>query len=251
MDLPRATIIASALYTGIIFVRSALSASSSAKYYAVQHYGGNLSEQDRIQRADDERERKSALPRYAVAFVAISAAGALLAGLVSPVIAYAILCLAIVGRAVADQIAEERAPRRRSALIGRDRRVDPVLVTWTALAGAASLVLVPWLLDETYRLATGVVALCVLTMLGIAWRIASAPPLLFGSDIEAEEVVDRETRAVRTGNACVIALAAVFMFMAFVGEELRFALPVVLVLVGLFAWKSIYSRRLSHARLTS
>lgn len=251
MDSTRAGIIAFALYTGIIFVKSALSASSSPKYHEARPHGGDQSEQDRIQRADDERERKGALPRYGVAVIAFCIAGALLAGIVSPVIAYAILCLAIVGRAVADQMAEERAPRRRSALIGRVRRVDPVLVTWMALAGVASLVLVPWLLDGAYRVATGAVALCVLTMLGIAWRIASAPPLLFGNDIEAEQVVDRETRAIRTGNACVIALAAVFFFMVFVGEELRFALPVVLVSVGLFAWKSIYSRHLSRIPLTS
>ena len=251
MDATRVAITVFALYTGVSFTRYAREAAAPAEHEGTREHGHDGSEQDRIQRADEERERKGAAPRYAVAIIAFCMAGALLAGLVSSVIAYAVLCLAIAGRAVADQIAEERAPRRRSALIGRARRVDPVLFTWMALAAAASLVLVPWLLGGPYRAATGVVALCVLLMLGIAWRIASAPPLLFGSDIEAEEIVDRETRAIRTGNACLSALAAVFAFMAFVGEELRFALPVVLVLVGLFAWKLIYSRRLSRAPLTS
>lgn len=251
MDFARAAIIVWAFYIGIRFVRYAISASSSSTPREAPQHAGDLSERHRIQRADEERERKAAQPRYAVALIAFCTAGAVLAGVVSALIAYAVLCLALVGRAVADQIAEERAPRRRSALIGRARRVDAILFTWMALAGVASLVLVPWFLDEAYRVAAGVVALCVLAMLGIAWRIATAPPLLFGEDIEAEEVVDRETRTIRTGNACAIALAPVFVFLCFVGGDWRLALAVLLVCVGISAWKSVYSRGLSRTPLAS
>lgn len=251
MDASRVAMVVMELYMGIVFVRSARAASSPSTHRESPQPAVEASEQNRIERADGERERKDVRARYAVAVIAFCMAAALLANLVSIAIGYAIFCLAVVGRAVADQLAEERAPRRRSALLGRVRRVDPVLVAWMALAGAASLVLVPWIMNGAYRASAGVVAFCVLVMLGIAWRIASAPPLLFGSDIEAEEAVDRETRAIRTGNTCVIALAAVWMFMAFAGEELRFAIPVTLVIVALFAWKKIYAHRLSHAPLTS
>lgn len=232
-------------------MRYARSASSPSKHGTTPQHAVEASEQNRIERADGERERKDVRARYAVALVAFCMAGALFAHIVSIAIAYAVLCLALVVRAVADQIAEERAPRRRAALLGRIRRVDPILAAWMALAGAASLALVPWLESDAYRVSTGVVAFCVLVMLGIAWRIASAPPLLFGSDVEAEEVVDRETRAIRTGNTCVLALGAVFFFMAFVGADVRFSLAVVIVLLGLWAWKSVYSRHLSRTPLTS
>lgn len=242
MDFLRVLVIAWALYCGVTFVRSAISAPSRE---------GEGSERSPIQRADADRERKDANARYAGAIIALCMAGALAAHVVSLVIAYAVLCLVFAGRSAADQIAEERAPRRRSALIGRSRMMDPILVTWMVLAGLASLVLIPWFQSDAYRVATGVVALCVLVMLGIAWRIASAPPLLLGSDIEAEEAVDRETRAIRTGNACFSALAAVFFFMAFVGEPAPFALAVVLLFFGLVAWKSLYVRHLSRTPLVS
>ena len=245
-----------ALTVGVAFLRFGLQAAGESRTRAAL-----LAEDDaigdRIQRADVNRERKSPLPRYAVSAVGFLTAGAVLARILPPAVAYAIVCLSLVGRCVADQIAEERAPRRRSAVLGRSRSLDPVLMTWIALTAASSLLLVPWLLDPPYRIAALLVAVCVLTMVGVAWRVASAPPLLFGNDLEAEQVVDRETRAIRTGNSCVLTVGTVLVFVAFLGGAMdnHYAgaalAALAAVCVVIFAWKSIYARQLSRFSPTS
>lgn len=236
--------------TGILFLRFGIEAAAESKARAALLDEGAAT-LDRIQRADVGRERKSPLPRYAVSAVGFLTAGAVLAHLLAPIVAYAIICLSLVGRCVADQIAEERAPRRRSAVIGRSRSLNPVLMTWISLTAASSLSLIPWLLDQTNRIAAGLVAVCVLAMVGVAWRVASAPPLLFGNDLDAEQVVDRETRAIRTGNSCILTVGTVLAFDAFLGVNPYAAAAMAAVWIVIFAWKSIYARRLSRLSLTS
>lgn len=239
-----------ALLVGIVYLWWAMTAGTRPR-------SGDTS-QGRVQRADDARERRSALARYIVAGVGFSTAGALVAHAVPPAVAYAILCLALAGRVVADQISEERAPGRRSALLRRSRRVDPVLLTWIGLAAASPLLLIPWIQDERDRAVAIVVVACVAAMVLVAWRIASAPPLLFGNDLEAEQVVDSETRAIRTGNTCIVTFAPVIFFIGFVGGSSSSAhnssglfLALLMLWAGLFVWKVIYTRHLSRAPLAS
>ncbi len=238
------------LVTGVLFLRFGIEAAVESKSRAALLAEGGAT-LDRIQRADVDRERKSPFPRYAVSAIGFLTAGVVLAHLVAPIVAYAIICLSLVGRCVADQIAEERAPRRRSAVIGRSRLLDPVLMTWIALTAASSLLLIPWLLDQTFRIASVLVAVCVLTMVAVAWRVASAPPLLFGNDLDAEQVVDRETRAIRTGNSCILTVGTMLAFYAFLGGNRYAGAALAAVWVVIFAWKSIYARQLSRLSLTS
>ncbi|HZT12807.1 MAG TPA: hypothetical protein VFA29_08385, partial [Candidatus Baltobacteraceae bacterium] len=142
-DFPIGFLTGFGVVVGISFLRFGFEAAAESKSRAAMpdEGGANL---DRIERADVNRERKSPVPRFAVSAVALLATGAVLAHILAPIVAYAIICLALVGRCVADQIAEERAPRRRSAVIGRSRALDPVLITWIALTAASSLALVPW-----------------------------------------------------------------------------------------------------------
>lgn len=246
-----------ALLQGVVYLKFAISASSRTESGDALKRESSVSDLSRIERADDNRERISPQARYVASAAGFGMAVALLAHFVTPAVGYAILCLALAGRCVADQIAEERTPRRRSALIGRSRSIDPVLVTWIALAGATALVLIPWLLEQQYRIAAVIVAVCVLMMVVVAWRIASAPPLLFGNDLEAEQVVDRETRALRTGNTCVLTIGTVAIFNAFVGGQQGFIDHRFLVWglqflwVALLAWRSIYARYLTRTPLTS
>jgi len=260
--MPKATafvyiMAAMALLQGVVYLKFAISASSRTQPGDELKQGSKVPDQSRIERADDSRERVSPLARYVASAVGFGMAGALLAHLITPAVAYAMLCLALTGRCVADQLVEERAPRRRSALIGRSRSVDPVLLTWIALSGATSLVLIPWLLEQPYRVASVTVAVCVLAMVVVAWRIASAPPLLFGNDLEAEQVVDRETRTLRTGNACVLTIGTVAIFNAFIGDQQGFAdhrfivWGLLLLWIALLAWRSIYARHLTRTPLTS
>ncbi len=239
-----------ALLVGIVYLRWAMTAGTGPR--------SADSSRGRVECADDARERRSAPARYVVAGVAFSMAGALVAHAVPPALAYAILCLALAGRAVADHMTEERAPRRRSALLRRSHRVDPVLMTWIGIAAASSLLLIPWIQGGTDRAVAVAVLACVTAIVLVAWRIATAPPLLFGNDLEAEQVVDSETRAIRTGNTCIIAFAPVIFFIGFVGDSSNtghhnFELFLALLALwgGLFIWKVVYTRHLARAPLPS
>lgn len=245
-------VIAGALYGGIVNLRRAIAKGSRSRSGNTVQRESELSKQDRIEHADDEREVPSALRSYVVAGVCFGIACATLAQAVPPIVGYAILCLAFAARIAQVQIAEERAPRRRSVLLGRSRRVDPVLATWIGLSALYSLLLVPFIFDEPSRGPAIVVAACVATMVVVAWRIANAPPLLFGRDIEAEQIVDRETRASRTGTTCFFATVTVFVFIGFVwGPTILEEAALALVWVGLLVWKSLYARHLSQTPLAS
>lgn len=251
-----ALVIATALLAGIFSLRSAISAGSRFGYGVALSDGSESSQLGRIRRADDERERVSVLPRYVIAAIGFGIACALFAQVIPPSIAYAILCVALVVRPIADQLAEERAPRRRSALLGRSRRIDPVLATWIGVAAVSPLSLIPWVIDEASRTAAIVVAACVVAIVVVAWRIASAPLLLFGNDLKAEQAVDRETRTVRTGNTCSIAVAAVSVYTGFAAGAPPFVYyrvdlsgTLLVAAAGILAWKAIYARHLSRTSL--
>lgn len=246
-----------AFFQGVVFLKFGITASSRSASDETLQNTDSVSDRSRIERADDTRERVSPQARYAASAVGFLMVGALLAHLVTPAVAYAFLCLSMVGRCVADQIVEEQTPRRRSALIGRSRSIDPVLITWITLTGAASFALIPWLLDGTYRTAALVVAVCVLIMVAVVWRVATAPPLLFGNDLAAEEVVDRETRTLRTGNACFLTLCAATIFIAFAGGQQGYISHkyeiwgLQFLSFALLAWSRFYARHVTRTPLTS
>jgi hypothetical protein len=241
---------------GAVFLRLAISARSRSSPDDALQNTDAVSDRSRIERADDNRERISPQARYAASAVGFVMAGLLLAHLITPAVAYAFLCLAMVGRCVADQILEEQTPRRRSALIGRPRSIDPVLLTWIAVTAAAGLALVPWLFEDANRIAAAVVTMCVAIMVAVIWRVASAPPLLFGNDLAAEQVVDRETRALRTGNASFLTLCAVGIFVAFAGGQQGYInhhyeiWVLQLLSFAILAWSRFYARRLTRTPLT-
>lgn len=248
---------ACAFLQGVVFLKHALAATSRCAPQNALQNTGSESDRSRIERADDNRERVSPQARYAISAVGFVMVGALLAHLITPAVAYAVLCLSMAGRSLADQIVEEQTPRRRSALIGRSRSIDRALMTWIALTGCAGFALIPWLLQGPYRIAASAVAVCVLIMLAVVWRVASAPPLLFGNDLAAEQAVDRETRALRTGNACFLTNCAVTIFIAFAGGQQGYIdhhyeiWALQLLCFGLFAWSRLYARRVARTPLTS
>jgi len=248
-QMERWLVFAMAVWGGIFMIRSAVSAASRAGLAEVTGPGNEECEQSRIERADNARERVPAVPHYILAGLSFGTACASLANAVPPTVAYALLCLVLAARSIVDQVAEECAPRRRSAVMGRSRRVDPVLLIWVVLAAVSALLLVPWVLVQTDRVAAIVVTGCAATMVAVAWRIASAPPLLLGDDLEAEQIVDRETRATRTGKACFLAIAASAVFLSFSGSSVASAM--ILLGLGLFAWMRLYAHRLSRTPLAS
>jgi hypothetical protein len=256
-DFQRGFVAAFALVTAVMFLRFAIAAQSGTRCASVSE--DELPGRGRLKRADDARERISPLPRYVVSGVGLGTALAVWTSVLSPATGYAIMCLSLAIRALGDLVAEERAPRRRSALIGRSRRVDVILLIWIAVAAASALSLLPYVLEVRDRVAAILVAACVAAMLVVAWRIASAPPLLAGDDLDAEQIVDRETRAIRTGNACFLAIAAVAAFNGFTGpadvsssNTFHWSVLAMLILAfGIFAWRSLYARHLSRTPLPS
>lgn len=196
---------------------------------------------------DDTRLRPSAASRYTTAAAAFLVAAAVLTGFLSAVIGYGILCVLIVANFVVDLVREERARRRRAALLQRSRRVDIVLALWIVIALVSPLLLVPYAFDPVARIAALLVALCVLMMAGIAWRIASAPPILFGDDVEAELMQDRCIRTRRAGLTCVLAIGTVFVFLSFVRSPQvggTFVVASLVAWVGVWLWQSLYLRQL-------
>ena len=127
--------------------------------------------------------------------------------------------------------------------------MDPVLLIWMGLSAVCIAFLLPWVLDQADRPAAIVVTGCAAMMLALAWRIASAPPLLLGDDLEAEQIVDRETRAIRTGKACFFAIGASAMFLIFSGSSV--GSPIMLLGLVLAVWILLYARRLGRTPLIS
>lgn len=245
-----------ALYVGARFAWWGVDASRERSAVASRDERDSP-ERNRLQRADDARERRSPAARYFVSFVCFAMAAGIFSNLLAPTTAYACMCLALVVRCITDQVAEERAPRRRSALLGRVRHVDPILLIWIGFAALSSLVLLPALLDSASRATAIPVALCVAGMIVVAWRIASAPPLLSGDDLEAEEIVDSETRVTRTGNTCVASISPAIAYILFFGLPRGTTLvPTIylaptIVWVGLLVWKTLYARHLARTPLAS
>ncbi|HET9028998.1 MAG TPA: hypothetical protein VFN49_02390 [Candidatus Aquilonibacter sp.] len=242
------------LYAGVTFLWWGIDAAREARSRAAERATVS-SQSDRLKLADDARERRSPAARYAVSAVGFLVAAVVLSHRITPSIGYALLCLALVARCITDQVVEERAPRRRSALLGRSRHVDPVLLGWIVIAALASLILIPFILDPASRLTAATIALCISAMLAVSWRIASAPPILSGDDLEAEQVVDSETRAIRTGNTCVLSLAALtaFVFISGLpgGVDRLSALVPPLAGAVLLGWKTLYARSISRTSLAS
>jgi hypothetical protein len=209
---------------------------------------------DRLTRAANARDRgTTGLPDYAVACVAFGTAGASAAHIFSPTVAYALLCLALACRAVAYLLIEERerGRGRRAALLQRAPRVDPVLLTWIALGAASTLLLLPALLVATTRVSAVAVAVCCVAMILVAWRIATAPRLLSGDDVEAEVLLDRKRRIRRTGLVCIIAVGCASFYAAVAEGPLNLYAVGYVVWIALIVWLVVYLRIASRTLVLS
>ncbi|MFN2527420.1 MAG: hypothetical protein ABR584_01720 [Candidatus Baltobacteraceae bacterium] len=172
-------------------------------------------------------------------------------GLISPVVAYGLLCLAMAGVYL---IREERAQRRRVASLARRQAVDVVPTLWIAISAASVFMLTPYVIFAYQRPAALLVGLCAIVMVVIAWRIATAPMQLVGTDIQLERTQDRTTRSRRTGITAVLAVGSIMVFTAFVNAELSVVTPglrivrlaALLVWGCLWAWEARYVRRLER-----
>lgn len=209
---------------------------------------------DRLTRAANARDRgTTGLPDYVAASAAFVTACACAVHLVSPVVGYAFLCLAITSRAVGNLLVEERerARRRRAALLQPAPRVDPVLLTWIALAASSMLLLLPWLLVAGDRVSAAPVAVCCVAMVLLAWRIATAPRLLSGDDVEAEFLLDRTRRIRRTGLVCITAVGCASFYTAVAEGSINVYAVGYVVWIALIVWMIVYLRIASRSLVLS
>ncbi|MHB8433301.1 MAG: hypothetical protein ACYC8W_07070 [Candidatus Tyrphobacter sp.] len=199
-------------------------------------------------------------PRYGVAVVAFALAALVLLGIVQPVIGYAVLCLAMVSVFVADLAYEERARRRRIASLSPRPRADLVPASWAILAALSAFMVAPYAVESSARAAAIIIGMCTLVMAAMAWRIAAAPEQLAGRDPRAERILDRASRARRSGLTSALAVGIVFVLASFFNENESRALVTPLefainftslgVWAGIWAWQALYVRRLTRAAMT-
>jgi hypothetical protein len=210
--------------------------------------------EDRLSQAAKARDRgATGLPDHALASVAFAIAGASALHLFSPVIAYALLCLAITSRLVVSLVFEERerARGRRAALLQRTAPVDPILLVWMALAAGSTLVLAPALLAASTRVSALVVVVCCIAMILVAWRIATAPRLLAGDDVEAELQLDRTRRIRRTGLVAMVSVGCVSFYAAIGEGSIQLWAAAFGIWIALGLWMIAYLRTASQAMATS
>jgi multisubunit Na+/H+ antiporter MnhB subunit len=175
---------------------------------------------------------------FVVALVAFAIAVVVLLRVISPVVGYSLVCLALAGFQLADLLQDERerAQQRRVALLAPRPTAEVAPTVWVALAVASVLPLTPYVLLNEERAAAAIVGICALVMAAIAWRIASAPVMLYGEDVESERRRDRSSRTRKAGVTAVIAMGSVMVFISFVNYNLPAVLPLQRTLLGVSSW---------------
>jgi len=175
---------------------------------------------------------------FVTAFVAFVIALLVVYQLVSPVVGYSLLCLALAGFQLADLLQDEhaRARRRRVALLVPRPAAEVAPTVWVALAAASVLPLTPYVILNQERAAATIVGICALVMAAIAWRIASAPRQLYGEHLQSERMRDRRSRTRKAGITAVIAMGSIMVFISFVNYNLPAVLPLQRTLLSVSWW---------------
>jgi hypothetical protein len=211
------------------------------------------------------RRCASAAPaRYAIAACGFVIAALVALRVLTPIIAYSILCFSLAMAYLADLIQEEHTRRRRVAVLSPRPAADRVPTVWIAITLVSTLTFVPYVLGGIQVVAALIAGGCALAMAAIAWRIASAPTQLTGEDPEEdpqiEQLRDRASRARRTGLTCVVAIGSIALFVGFVnatppafgGLGRVTVIQILLLWAVLWIWQTWYVRRVSHsARIVS
>ncbi|MHB2029912.1 MAG: hypothetical protein ACYCPT_14025, partial [Acidimicrobiales bacterium] len=103
---------------------------------------------------------------FVTAFVAFVIALLEVSQVVSPVVGYSLLCLALAGFQLADLLQDEhaRARKHRVALLASRPVAEVAPTVWVALAAASVLPLTPYVVLNEERAAATIVGICALVM---------------------------------------------------------------------------------------
>lgn len=183
-------------------------------------------------------DRPYARAFFATAFVELIVGLLVLFKLVSPVVGYSFVCLALAGFQLADLLQDEqaRARQRRAALLTPRPAAEVVPTVWVSLAVGSGLMAAPYVILGDQRLAASIVALCTFLMAGISWRIASAPRQLFGEDVRRERSRDRCSRSRKAGLTAVVAMGSIMVFTVFVNHDMHTTSPLLRTLQNVSWW---------------
>jgi hypothetical protein len=123
-------------------------------------------------------------------------------------------CLAVACTILLVYLQVRRATRRRAAPLARRQPLDTlaprlVYAVYVSLIGTLTFAVFP-----QYRLAAIGVALSVLVLFAIAWRIAIAPALLQGDDPQIEYAVDQRVRFGRAAGIALLACVTAYGFVS-------------------------------------
>ncbi len=175
---------------------------------------------------------------FVTAFVAFVIALLVVSQVVSPVVGYSLLCLALAGFQLADLLQDEhtRARQHRVASLAPRPAAEVVPPGWVGLGVAAGRMRTPYVILDEQRVAATIVMICAFLMAGIAWRIASAPRKLFGEDIRYERMRDRCSRTRKAGLTAITAMGSIMVFTVFVNFDSHRVLPLLRTLQSVSWW---------------
>jgi hypothetical protein len=175
---------------------------------------------------------------FVTASLALIIALLVLLDVLSPVVGYGFLCLALAAFQLADLLQDERARacERRIALLTPRAAAELVPTLWVAIAVAAGLMLAPYVILDIQPVAAALVAFCTFSMAGIAWRIVSGPRQLFGEDVRYERIRDRYHRTRKSGVTAVVAMGSIMVFIVFVNYDSHTTLPLLRTLQIVSGW---------------
>jgi hypothetical protein len=172
--------------------------------------GAPSPEQERLKRVLAARERAEGDSvtslRYAGVFT-IAMAGLVLFPAVPFVLPYALSCLGMAAAIMVSYLHFRRATQRRVAPLVRRSvwaSLPPLamLATAVCLFGTASFAVYP-----QFRVGVLIVVVAAIALLGVAWRVATAPAILFGDDSQVEYLVDEHLRFCRAMSFVALACA--------------------------------------------
>lgn len=123
------------------------------------------------------------------------------------VLPYSLSCVAMAASILVSYLHFRRATERRVAPLVRRNvwaSLPPLAVaaTMVCLAGAASFGIYP-----QFRTGVLVAVLAAIVLFAVAWRVATAPAILFGDDSQLEYLVDEHVRFSRATNLLALVCA--------------------------------------------
>jgi hypothetical protein len=197
----------------------------------------------------------SVAARFVTAALGFASAPLVALNVVSPIVAYSILCFSIAAVFLADLVREERALRRRIALLSPRPAIEGVPTVWMTITLFSTLTFIPYILGGIDAIAALISLACAIAMLAIAWHIATASSQLTSEDPHAEHTSERASRARKIGLTCVVTIGTIFCFVSFAHAQPPFAwglgritfLDLIVLWVGLWIWQALYARRISRS----